>query len=59
MICLIRIYKTVRIQRSGAGVGSNGVRQEVFIRQQSTRDFLFKCNQFLLEKKEEILKSIY
>ena len=58
MICLIRIYTSYRIQRSGAGMGSNGVRLKASIRQQSTREiFLFKRNNVLLETKE--LKNVY
>ena len=34
-------YTRIRIQRSGAGVGNNGVRHKASIRQQSTRDFFF------------------
>ena len=44
MIFLTRIYTRIRIQRSGAAVGSNGVRHKASIRQQSTRDFfLSRC----------------
>ena len=39
MMCLTRTYIRIRIQRSGAGVGNNGVRHKTSIRQQSTRDF--------------------
>ena len=45
VICLIRIYSSYSIQRSGAGVGNIGVRLKASIRQQSTRDtFLSKSN---------------
>ena len=60
MIYLIRIYTNYRIQRSGAGVGSNGVRLKDSIRQQSTCEiFLSKRNNVLLESKEQILKNVY
>ena len=42
-MCLTRTYTRIRIQRSGAGVGNNGVRHKASIRQQSTRDFLSRC----------------
>ena len=60
MIRLIRIYTSYRIQRSGAGVGSNWVRLKASFRKQSTHDiFMSECNNVLLETKEKILKNVY
>ena len=58
MMCLTRTYTRIRIQRSGAGVGNNGVRHKASIRQQSTRDFFVQVLLlFLLETKEQVLKA--
>ena len=61
MMCLTRTYTIIRIQRSGAGVGNNGVRHKASIRQQSTHDLFFVqvLLLFLLETKEQVLKSVY
>ena len=60
MTGLIPIYTSYRIQRSEAGVESNGMRLKASIRQQSTREiFLSKCNNVLLETKEQIINNVY